>query len=119
MKKEIRSIVSETGIALLFDGKVIPGMEALPREAAEQLAKVLVAQCKVLENAENPQKTIRDQAILHRAGFNVGLTDNSKLLNEAHKEAQWDTDLRRYMKNAPGIKSSEIVGTPTIAGGGI
>ncbi|MDX1497054.1 MAG: hypothetical protein R3352_05835 [Salinisphaeraceae bacterium] len=117
MKNQLRSIVTEQGIALLFDGKVIQGMEAIPRQAAEQIARTLLAQCRILENAEDPQKTIMDQAILHRAGFAVGLTDNGKMLSEAHKEAQWNTELRRYMKGAPGIKTSEIVGTPTIAGG--
>lgn len=117
MKSQLRSIITESGrIALLFDGRVIQGMDAIPRQAAEQIARVLLAQCRMIENNENPEKTIADQAILHRAGIPIGLTNNLKMLNEAHKEAQWNRDLRRYMPNAPGIKSSELVGIPTITG---
>lgn len=118
MKSSLRSIITEGGgIALLFNGRVVPGMEALPRQAAEQIARVLLAQCRMIENTENPEKTIADQAILHRAGIPIGLTNNLKILNAAHTEAQWNRDLRRYMPNAPGIKSAEMVGTPTIGGG--
>ena len=117
MKSQLRSIITEAGrIALLFDGRVIQGMDAIPRQAAEQIARVLLAQCRMIENNEHPEKTIADQAILHRAGIPIGLTNNLKILNEAHKEAQWNRNLRRYMPNAPGIKSSELVGIPTITG---
>ncbi len=104
----------EDKVCLLVNGQLTAD---LPKEVARALGIQLISMAKQIENDANPQKQIIDQAILMRAGVKLGLNNNPKLLAEAHKEAQWNGDLRRYMKNPQGIKSSEVVGTPTIIRG--
>ena len=114
MKESIRSIINDDAkqIVLLINGNL---SASLPPQAAKQLAKVLLSQAALIENNENPNKQIIDQAILMRAGLNIGLSSNKKVLSEASKEAQWNRDLRRYMKaDAQSITSKEIFGLPTI-----
>lgn len=113
-EEQIRLLAHNGQIVLLVNGRLTADF---PPQVARQLAVALNAQAALIENDANPEKTINDQAILMRAGMKLGLTDNKKILKEAHKEAQWNGDLRRYMKgaNAPGIKTKEIVGTPTVA----
>jgi hypothetical protein len=64
------------------------------------------------EEADKAEQVARDAAILHRSGAPFGLTDNTLIQKEAKKLAEGDRDLRRYMVD--GIKSAEVLGTPTI-----
>jgi hypothetical protein len=114
MKESIRLIRNGNSIVMLVNGRLTADM---PAEAAMDAAKALMTLAKQIENDSNPAKTIMDQAILMRAGVGVGFSDNPLILKDAFKEAQYNRDLRRYMTNAPGIDSGEIMGTPIITGG--
>ena len=119
MKEAIRLVrhpdpSGEDKVCLLVNGKLVAD---LPYQVAMSLGLQLISLSKQIENDTDPERQILDQAILMRAGVNIGLSDNPDVLREAYKSAQWDKDLRRYMPNAPGIKSSEVVGIPTVTVG--
>ncbi len=120
MKEDIRLVrhkgpTGEDKVCILINGKLSAD---LPYQVAKQVGSLMIGMARDIENDLEPEKQINDQAILMRAGAKIGLSNNVKVLAEAFKEAQWHTDLRRYMPSAPGIKSSEIVGTPTVTVGG-
>jgi hypothetical protein len=111
MKEAIRFIIHNERIVMLINGKISADF---PPEVAKSLSIALNQQALIIENEQRQRQNLTDQAILMRAGIPIGLGSNKKMLEEAHNEAQWNRELRRYMKNAPGIKSREIFGTPTI-----
>ncbi len=114
MKEEIKLIRHGDRVCILINGKLSAD---LPAEVALQVGAGLIAHGRSIMNDRDPEKQIIDQAILNRAGIAIGLTDNPKVLKEAFKEAQWNTDLRKKMPHAKGIPSSEVVGTPTVTRG--
>ncbi len=112
MIDQIRTVINNDQIVMLVNGQLTT---SFPPEVARQIARALLSQAAIIENNRNPQKQIMDQAILMRAGFKLGLNSNKKLLDEASKEAQWNSELRRYIKaSTASITSKEIFGTPTI-----
>ncbi|NIB43802.1 hypothetical protein HBA55_29640 [Pseudomaricurvus alkylphenolicus] len=114
MKETIRLLRHNDQIVFLVNGQLTTSFGP---EVAKVVARELVSLARQIENDANPERQIMDQAILMRAGINIGLNSNPKLLSEAHKEAQWNRDLRLAMKGAPGIPSNEVVGTPTVIRG--
>lgn len=96
-------------VLLIVDGKTILDM---PWDATLEIAGYLYLQAKKAEEFAQATRIINDQAILTRAGFPIGLSNNPHILKEAAKEAAWNSRLRRYIP--PGVRSGEIVGTPTI-----
>ena len=67
---------------------------------------------QIRNDTEDPEKLIRDQAILIRSGVPIDLTDNKKIMDEALKSAQWDSDLRKAIKTS--VESREIFGLPVV-----
>ena len=67
---------------------------------------------RVAEERDAIEQIIYDHALLTRAGFSFGLTDNPAAQAEVEKEAAWNRDLRRALPG--GVRSSEVVGTPTL-----
>ena len=98
-------------ILLLNGGRLLLD---LPWRGALDLGAALIQQARKDEEIANHEQVVRDQAILNRAGIRLGLVNDPHLQEEAMKEAAWNSDLRRYMPG--GIKSQEIVGTPTLIG---
>jgi len=102
-----------TRVALIVDGR-----EVLAGEYTQflELVKALYAQAKLAEEEANAQSIIYDQAILTRLGVPLGLSNNPVILQEAAKEAAWNTSLRRYIEpqRAGGIASQAVFGTPAI-----
>ena len=96
-------------VLLEVDGKALE----MPWETALELASALRSMAKKAEEYANANKIIADGAVLMRAGFPLGLTDNQAMKAEIKKEAQWNGDLRRYMPT-PSIKSTEVLGTPSV-----
>ena len=88
----------------------------LPFDAALALSKALRFKGKKAEEVAQAARIIIDQAILTRVGFPLGLTRHPKIMQEAMKEAAWNTSLRRYipLSRAHGIASGEVFGTPSI-----
>lgn len=119
MKESIR-LVRQTGptgedrVCMLANGKLVADM---PYQVAANLSIQLFSMAKQIENDLDPDKVIKDQAILMRAGSSIGLTANKLILGSAFQTAQHDRSLRRYMPNAQGIESCEAVGVPTISVG--
>jgi hypothetical protein len=99
-------------VLLIKDGRLIVD---LPYQAALDLAKALRIKGKLAEELSEANGIIRDQALLIRIGAKLGLTRRRDIMKEAIKEAEHDRDLRRYLPG--GIKSTAIVGTPTVIGG--
>jgi hypothetical protein len=96
-------------VLLVKDGTLLV---RLPWEAAQVLAKAIQIQAGKAEEIARAEQIIFDDAILLRAGAPVGLSSNPIILDQAAKEAAWNSKLRRYMPG--GIKSKEKFGTPRI-----
>jgi len=84
----------------------------LPWDAALLVAKAIIIQARRIEEQVKAPQTVIDQAILMRKGIPLGLTSNPKIIDEAKKEAGFNSKLRRYI---PGtIESREIFGKPVL-----
>jgi len=86
----------------------------IPWNAALEVAKEMKAKALKIGEATHADKLINDQALLIRLSIPLGLSDNPDIKKEALKEAQWNSELRRYLPNVKGIPSGEVVGTPGI-----
>lgn len=84
----------------------------LPWDAAQALANALRVKALSAEEEAKALAIAFDQAILMRAGVPFGLSSRSDIVNEARKEAAWNSDLRRYMPG--GIKAKAIFGQPSV-----
>jgi len=85
----------------------------LPWDAAQALARAILTQAARAEEIAKAEQIVYDNAILLRSGaLPIGLTSNPVLIDQTIREAQSNTNLRRYMPG--GIKSREVFGTPAI-----
>lgn len=100
-------------VVLLMDGKYLCDM---PWQAVDQLVLVLKGAAREAENAAAAADQVMDQAILMRAGFPVGLSNNKKVYDEAVKEAVHNRDLRRSNLRRADERpiSREGFGVPTV-----
>lgn len=96
-------------VIILEEGKVVLNV---PWNMALSIGKSMIKQAKIVEEHENANQIIKDQALIQRVGFPVGLTNNPKIQKEAMKEAVNSKKLRKALPG--GIKSQSIVGTPTL-----
>lgn len=103
-------ITEGDSIVLVLDGKRVCDM---PVQVAKELIRVLDDKVKRIEELQNAEKIILDQAILQRAGSFVGLSNHPKIQDEARKEAQWNSMLRKSMP-LKGIEPRSVVGTPAL-----
>jgi len=100
-------------VLLLHNGTLL---FSLPWQAAIDLSRALYAKAKQAEEEARAAQIVYDQAILTRVGFPIGLSNRPDILQEAAKEAAWNSDLRRYIRGdrAIGIANQTVFGTPTI-----
>lgn len=96
-------------IIILEQGKVVLD---IPWNMALSIGRSLIKQAKIVEEHENAGQIIKDQALLQRVGFPIGLTNNPDIQKEAMKEAVHSKELRKALPG--GIKSQSAVGTPTL-----
>jgi hypothetical protein len=98
-------------LILIKDGRTIDEMTP---EAAIAWAQAVIGQAKKAQEMQekNAEKLAFDGAVLLRAGFPVGLTNNPKILDMTRKEAESNRELRRHMPG--GIKSTSQVGAPAV-----
>lgn len=82
----------------------------MPWDAAVDVAMAILQQARLVEEIEKREEIIRDQAILNRVGLQIGLLNNSYLQQEAMKEAQYNSELRRYLPDS----NLKVVGKPTL-----
>lgn len=86
-----------TSVLLFVDGQLVLD---IPYEHALELSKAIHIQAKRAEELAKAPQIIADQAILMRAGWPfAALSARQDIIKEAGKEAAWNSDLRRYMKN--------------------
>lgn len=106
-----KTIISQDGtrVAIMVDGSYLG---ALPWQAALELARAIITQAKRAEEWDKALSIAQDQALLLRAGVPIGLTDHPAIQAEAEKLAAWDRDLRRYLPG--GVRSAEVIGTPSV-----
>jgi hypothetical protein len=84
----------------------------LPWDAAQGLARGILAQAGKAEEIAKAAGIAFDQAVLMRAGANIGLTSNASIQELAANEAAWNSKLRKYMPG--GVKSREKFGRPDV-----
>lgn len=108
MSQEAR-VRHDGGVVLLvLNGKVTK----MPPDIAKQLAHVLRHHAAKADEYINANRIIADHALLTRAGFPVGLTDDPKMQDAVRQEAAWNSELRRALPG--GVKSTEVFGVPKI-----
>ena len=93
---------------IFSDGKAV----ALAWDAALALGQAITYHARLVEEVVKRERVVMDQAILLRAGLWLPLVNDPYLRHQAHQEAAWNSDLRRYLPG--GIPSQEEVGRPTI-----
>lgn len=103
-------------VLLLHNGTLL---FSLPWQAAIDLSRALYAKAKQAEEEARAAQIVYDQAILTRVGFPIGLSNRPDILQEAAKEAAWNSDLRRYIRGdrAMGIANQTVFGTPRVTVG--
>jgi hypothetical protein len=84
----------------------------LEGRVAVELGAQLRQQGLLADEWAQAERIAADSAVLLRAGANFGLSSDPRILDEARKEAAWNSDLRRYMPG--GVRSEECFGTPTV-----
>lgn len=107
--KDCRVRQEGTRVLIISEGKLVLD---LPWKAAFAVSKGLLTAAKLAEEQAEALKIIQDQALIQRAGFPIGLTNNPEIQKEAMKEAVHNRRLRRALPG--GIKSQSVVGTPTL-----
>ena len=107
----IRILQNYSKVLLIVNGKCVA---AIPAGKAKEVGKAMQLVGARAEEWERASQVITDQAIMMRTGAPFSLTGDPKLNAEAFKEAQWNTDLRRYIPNAKGVKSEEAFGRASI-----
>lgn len=114
MDRSLRIKADGDKVLLIRNGVLL---DAIPWEKAIELADALKSVARVAESNSQPviKQQVDDQAVLLRSGFMPGLslTPNTKVFQEAWKEAQWG-DIRRYIKRTPLIPSDVKWGLPNV-----
>lgn len=85
-------------------------LESVPWDAAKSIAQMIHQAALQAETNAKAENIAKDQALLMRIGANIGLSSDTKVLDEAKKLAATDKDLRRL----PTIESRSVVGSPSI-----
>jgi hypothetical protein len=86
-----------TSVLIFVDGQLVLD---IPWDGALELSKALHIQAKRAEELAKAPQIVADQAILMRAGWPfAALSARRDIIEEAGKEAAWNSDLRRYMAN--------------------
>ena len=96
-------------VQFIVDGKLVA--EVSPGKARE-VGRAILQVAGLAAEWANAEEVARDNAILIRAGFPVGLANHQAVLNESVKMAVSDRDLRRAMPG--GVRSEAVCGTPMI-----
>lgn len=111
VKESIRILQHGDAVAVIINGRL--ATEApMPWQHAREIAKRLLHVAGLAEEHAKALHVAHDAAILQRAGANIGITSDPRILDEAGKLAAWDSDLRRYMPG--GVKSQEQFGRPSL-----
>lgn len=86
----------------------------LPLGYALAIANLVIGVAREIETEDNWEEIVFDQAILDRSNLlpQLGLVRDPYLLNEAKKEAAWNSDLRRYLPG--GVRRQRKVSTPKV-----
>lgn len=98
-----------TRVLVMVDGRVVLD---LPWQAADQLAKAVRAKARQAEELAKAEDIVMDAAVLLRSGAPFGISSHPKILDEAKKEAAFNTTLRRAMPG--GIRSTTQYGLPAV-----
>ena len=97
-------------VVLAKDGVLI---DELPWDKALDIGRALIVMARKAEEVAKATSIIYDQAVMTRAGWpHMGLTAHPKIIEEAGKEAAWNSDLRRYLPG--GVKSKETLYPPGV-----
>lgn len=95
-------------VLLVLNGKVTK----MPPSVAKQLAQVLRHHAAKADEYIHANRIIADHALLTRAGFPVGLSDNPRIKDQVRQEAAWNSELRKALPG--GVKSREVFGVPKL-----
>lgn len=91
----------------------------MPWEKAEEIARALIRKAREAEEYCKANQIIADNALMQRAGVNIGLSSHPLIKAETVKESLYNRTLRRALSGKkaagiPSIQSRGVVGAPTI-----
>jgi hypothetical protein len=87
-------------------------------DVAQHVGAAIIHQAHLLEEIDQRDDVVFDQALLSRNGMALGLVMNPHLRQEAAREAAWNSQLRRYIPSSgrvlqglvfPPVVSQEVV----------
>lgn len=81
---------------------------------AIEIGKALIAAGRLGEEYDKADQIALDSAALIRSGLMIRLANNTDIHKMAMHEAQWNSDLRRYIPQAPNIRSDAKFGVPRL-----
>jgi hypothetical protein len=116
-KLQVRT--TETGVLYILNGQSLFG-GPVSYEVADQIARESTRCARLYEERVKANEIIMDNALMQRAGANIGLSDNPKIKAETIKEALYNRELRRHlpskdnMRGIGGIQSRGAVGAPSL-----
>jgi hypothetical protein len=89
----------------------------MPYQAADAIVQRLSAAARLAEERVKHEQVQADHALLTRAGFGIGVTNDPRIAAAAERDAAWDSKLRRYLPG--GVRSKTRIGVPAIHLGGL
>lgn len=95
-------------VLLTIDGKAF----RMPWQTALAMGRALQAKARQAEELVAANRIVADEALLIRAGAGLSLSSNPAIRAQAHRDAQWDSQLRRAIPN-PNPRSASV-GVPRI-----
>lgn len=120
----LRTDVSDNGqVVLITDQTILAGKGlGMPWQKADELARSLTRQARRAEEYEKANRIIADNALMQRAGANVGLSDRPDIKTETIKEALYNKALRRALswrnpnvaEGLGNIRRRGVVGAPAL-----
>lgn len=109
----LQCFFEEDKVIAVIDGK----RTEFPWGLADVFSRSLAINARKAEEYCKANQIIADNALMQRAGFPVGLSDDPLIKSESIKSALYDRNLRKYLPRAEGIgdiQSRGVVGTPTL-----
>jgi hypothetical protein len=105
-----RDQLDATRTVVIWDGKPIA---SIPWQQCDEIAASFTRAARAGEEQAKGNQIIRAQALLERTGAPFALSNDPKIRDAAHTEAQWDSGVRRTMP-LRGTPSARKTGIPTI-----
>lgn len=100
-------------VILIIDGRATP----MPWNVAKEVASTINAKANLAQEVADPEKSIFDDALMIRSGGPTRLGVHPDIRKEAEKEAEHNSDLRKYLPGGIKERGQTLVGMPIVRKG--